>query len=84
MTQIIGSISGGLLLLAFFLVSRGKIDGQSRTYLIMQFFGALGVAFAALTKDDWSSLGLNAIWTIYALIALIILFWRKRQISDKV
>jgi hypothetical protein len=78
MNQIIGYVGAGLLLLGFILLSQGKIQGRSYTYLLMQFFGSAGVAFAALMKSDWSSMWLNAIWTAIATGTLIAL-WRKRR-----
>jgi len=69
--QIIGWIGALLVMLAYFLVSFKKIDSASRIYQLMNLFGAIGVGINAQFQEAWPSFGLQIIWGLIAIGALI-------------
>lgn len=56
----------GLLLLAYLLLSMGRI-AAGRAFQAMNLLGSFGLAVNALAHDAWPSATLNAIWLVIAL-----------------
>ena len=77
MGQLMGWIGSGLFLLSFFLLSKGKMHGQSYSYQLFQVLGAAGVGFSAFTKGAWPVLALEIGWACIA-ISTILSLWKKR------
>lgn len=72
----LGTLGAALLLFAYFLVSKGKIDGASRTYQWLNVVGSVILAAYAFFLQAWSSMALNVVW---ALIGLSILGMLKKK-----
>ena len=74
MTQAI-QILGALAILAAFVASQlGVFDVRSRTYLWLNFLGALVLAIVAWHEQQWGFLLLEGVWTLvsaWSLAALI-------------
>jgi hypothetical protein len=74
MTQAI-QILGALAILAAFVASQlGVFDVRSRTYLWLNFLGALVLAIVAWHERQWGFLLLEGVWTLvsaWSLAALI-------------
>ena len=64
------------MLVAYWLVSKNKIKGESRAYQLLNVAGSVVLAVYALLLGAWPSMGLNVVW---ALIGLMML----RQISAR-
>ena len=68
--QIIGTLGAALLLLAFFLVSRKKVDGGSRIYQLLNLAGAAMLTVLTAYTGAWAAMGLNIIWVLIAFATL--------------
>lgn len=70
--EAIGWTGAALILIAYLLLSAGKLTGQSRAY---QWMNVVGAAFFVI-NSGWNgaipSAALNVIWTLIGLITL----WR--------
>ena len=70
-SQIIGWIGTFLIVLAYFLVSTKKVDGQSKSYQTLNLLGAIAVGVNVLHQHAWPALALQIIWGIIAIVSLI-------------
>jgi hypothetical protein len=71
MIHIIGFISGIILLVAFYLLSNKKIDGQSFVYQGMTFFGALGIGLECFHNETWGAVFLQASCCVISAIVIL-------------
>lgn len=69
--EIIGWLGTGLILIAYFLVSIKKIEPPSKTYQLLNLFGAIGVGANSLVHHALPSVGINIVWMLIAVYALI-------------
>lgn len=67
----IGWIGTFLIVLAYFLVSTKKVDGQSKSYQTLNLLGAIAVGVNVLHQHAWPALALQIIWGIIAIVSLI-------------
>jgi len=70
-SQAIGWVGIFLIVLAYFLVSTKKVDGQSKSYQTLNLLGAIAVGVNVLHQHAWPALALQIIWGIIATISLI-------------
>ncbi|MBI4434050.1 hypothetical protein HY632_04705 [Candidatus Uhrbacteria bacterium] len=70
-TETIGWLGAGAVLVAYALVSLGWTTSTSPTFPLLNGFGALGLAAHAVTARDYPIVVLNAIWLLIALIAFL-------------
>jgi len=68
--EVIGIIADVLFVLAYFLVSRGKVDGKGFSYNAMNLVGAILMGIHAFSKGTMPVLILEGFWGGIALIAL--------------
>lgn len=71
-----GTVGAAMLLLAYWLVSKNRIQGDSRMYQALNVVGSVILAVYAALLQAWSSMALNIVWTVIGLLML-------RQISVK-
>lgn len=69
--QTVGWIGTGLIVLAYFLISRQYMTGKSKVYQFMNLFGAIGVGINVFHQEAWPALALQIIWGIIAIASLI-------------
>ena len=72
MVEIVGWIGAALILLAYLLLSMGKLTGQSTVYQWMNVFGAAGFTVNGWWHGALPSAALNVIWMMIGGVAL----WR--------
>jgi len=70
-SQIIDWIGTFLIVLAYFLVSTKKVDGQSKSYQTLNLLGAIAVGVNVLHQHAWPALALQIIWGIIAIVSLL-------------
>jgi hypothetical protein len=70
LVDIIGYAGMVLILLAFYLISAGKVEGNSRAYQVINLFGGVGILINAYYFNAMPSVVLNAIWIVIAGVAL--------------
>ena len=77
--QISGWLGTILIVSAYFLLSRKKITGQSKTYQFLNLVGAVTLGIAVFHQGAWSALALNVVWATIAIVTLV----KVRQNSRK-
>jgi hypothetical protein len=66
-----GWVSAALILLAYILVSMGRLTGQSRSFQIMNVVGAGGFVVYTAWYHTWPTMALNIIWCVIGIGTLI-------------
>jgi hypothetical protein len=69
--EIIGWIGTAAILLAYFLVSTGKLSAKSKEYQLLNLLGALGVIINSGIHKAIPSVGLNVVWLTIATYGLL-------------
>ena len=69
--EIIGWTGTVLVLLAYYLVTRDKIEGEDKIYLLMNLFGAICLGVNVFYWKSWPSFGLQIVWGLIAVISLV-------------
>ena len=69
LVEVIGWAGAGSLLLAYGLLSAGRITAGI-TYQLLNLAGAVGLAVNAVAHGAWPSACLNLIWLLIGLVAL--------------
>lgn len=78
--EIVGWGGAALILLAYILVSVGKVTGQSAAFQWMNLLGAAGFIVNGWWHRALPSATLNVVWMLFAAVALWRL-WKKRGSS---
>jgi uncharacterized membrane protein len=76
--QIVGAL---LILAAFAALQAGRIDANSRLYLILNLVGSAILAVIALYEDQWGFLLLETAWAVVSAWSLIGLVRGRRSAS---
>ena len=76
--EIVGWAGACLILIAYALLSSGKLDGQSRVYQWMNVFGAAGFVVNGWWHSALPSTALNVVWMLIGGITL----WRIARRSS--
>jgi hypothetical protein len=71
--QPVGWLGAAALLTAFGLSATGIIRATSATYLLLNLGGAVGLAYASLSRRAYPPAVLNIIWAFVAAMSLLIL-----------
>jgi hypothetical protein len=74
--EVAGWIGAALILLAYLLVTIGRLTGQSLAFQWMNLFGALGFVINGWWHGALPSASLNVVWMLIASVALWRL-WKK-------
>jgi hypothetical protein len=75
----IGWLAALLILVAYLLLSLGKVDGRSRLYQCMNIAGAIGMIINSGWNGAIPSAVLNAIWALIGLYALVRIQAQRRS-----
>lgn len=71
LSQTIGWIGTALIVIAYFLVSSKKVEGNSKIYQTINLLGAICVGVNVFSQHAWPALALQIIWGIIAIFSLI-------------
>ena len=77
--EVIGYAGAVAILLAYFLLSIGKIT-SGRTYHLLNLVGAIGLLINGAVHAAWPSVVLNVVWTGIAIFSVVQLA-RKRVVN---
>lgn len=69
--QIIGWVGTILIITAYFLVSKNKVDGNSNSYQIMNLVGAVCLGINVYYVQSWPALALQVMWGAIAITTLL-------------
>ncbi len=75
--EIVGWAGAALILLAYLLVTVGRLTGQSLAFQWMNLFGAAGFIINGWWHRALPSASLNVVWMLIAAVALWRLWKRK-------
>jgi hypothetical protein len=78
--EIIGWASALAILVAYGMLSAGKLTGQSVTYQVLNVLGAAGFVINSGYNGAIPSAALNVIWVGIAVYALVRIRVRKQQL----
>ncbi len=63
-----------LIIIGFALLSLEKIGPQDVSYLILNFFGGIGIVITAFNRKDYPSGVLNVVFSAIAFISLVAVY----------
>jgi hypothetical protein len=66
----VGWLAAFAMLVAYALVSSGRLHGRSAAFQALNLFGALGLGANAAYHGAWPSASLNALWIVVGVVAL--------------
>jgi hypothetical protein len=69
--QLIGWVGAALLLLAYGLLTSGKLDATGSTYLSVNFGASIALGLSTATAHAWPSTTVNALWLVIGMVPLI-------------
>ncbi len=69
--ELFGWLGTSLFVIAYYLVSCGKMKVDGRPYQLMNLVGAVAVGASVLPKHAWPAFALEVIWGGIALTALL-------------
>ena len=67
----VGWAGAAALLLAYGLVSLGRLNGRSIRFQLLNLFGAVGLLANGIYHDAWPSAALNAVWFVIGVMTLM-------------
>lgn len=79
--HVIGTGGAICVLLAYFLVSSGKVGSASVPFQVINLVGAGLLTTYALLLQGWSLVFLNGVWAIIALVALLRIVRSRRSVA---
>lgn len=65
-----GWAGAAALLLAYGLLSTGRLTGRSAALHVLNIFGAIGLLANGVWHEAWPSAALNAVWLVIGVSAL--------------
>jgi hypothetical protein len=77
--EVIGWAGAALILGAYALLSSGRLTSESRTYQLMNIFGAVGFALNSGWNGAYPSAALNVVWMGIGIYAVR----QKRRVQIK-
>jgi hypothetical protein len=69
--EVVGWVAAALILVAYGLLSSGKLDGKSPVYHWMNVVGAVGFVINSGYNGAFPSVGLNVIWIGIGIFGLV-------------
>lgn len=77
LVDVVGWVGAAALLGAYALVSSGRLDGQGVGFQVLNLVGAVGLLVNGAHHGAWPSVGLNSVWFVVGLLALLRLVARR-------
>lgn len=75
----IGLLGAAIVLVAYFMLSAGKMRSDSYAYPIMNMLGSIGVIVSLMWQWNLASFTINSVWVLISLVG-IWRIWRKRKL----
>lgn len=75
---ILGLLGAVIVLVAYFMLSAGRLGSDGYTYPLMNMLGSIGVIVSLLWQWNLASFTINSVWVLISLIG-IWRIWRKRS-----
>ncbi len=71
LNQLIGFAGLIIMLVAYFLLSKGKLAGRSNLYQVLNLIGAIALGYNALVQEAWPIVALEIFWCFVAVSTLL-------------
>lgn len=82
--EVAGWTGASLILLAYLLITAGKLTGQSAVYQWMNVVGAAGFIVNGWWHGAIPSAVLNVIWMLIGAVALLRIVARRRKVAEAI
>ena len=82
--EVAGWTGASLILLAYLLITAGKLTGQSAVYQWMNVAGAAGFIVNGWWHGAIPSAVLNVIWMLIGAVALLRIVARRKKVAEAV
>jgi formate hydrogenlyase subunit 3/multisubunit Na+/H+ antiporter MnhD subunit len=79
LSTFLGWVGTFLYLIAYLLLSLNKLKADQRLYHVLNIFGAIGLAYNAVSLNDYPNVIVNTVWAIIALFAILLIGRRKQN-----
>lgn len=76
-SDLIGWLGTLAYIVAYLLLSLGKLKAEQKTYHVLNILGAVGLTVNAIHLNDYPNIIVNIVWLAIALMALIIVIRKK-------
>ena len=77
--EIAGWVAAGVLLAAYALLSRGRLNGQGSPFQALNVAGSLLVGANSLLHQAWPSVSVNLVWLVIGVATLVATHRRARR-----
>ena len=68
--DVVGWLAAFAMLVAYALVSSGRLEGRSAVFQALNLFGGIGLGVNAAYHGAWPSASLNVLWIVVGVYAL--------------
>ncbi|WP_435433330.1 CBU_0592 family membrane protein [Zunongwangia endophytica] len=80
--SLIGWLGAILFIIAYFLLSTGKLSAKRPTYHLLNVIGGICLVVNASKLDDFPNIVVNIVWALIALFALYRIIWNSKKNSE--
>lgn len=74
----IGWVGTLAYIVAYLLLSIGKLKAKQKTYHLLNILGALGLIVNAIRLNDYPNIIVNAVWFLIGFMALIFIIKKRK------
>ncbi len=78
LSSILGWVGSIAYLLAYILLSIGKLRSDQKAYHLLNVIGAVGLTYHAFLLSDFPNVVVNIAWAIVALGSIVFILQKKR------
>ncbi len=75
--DVLGWLGSVEVILAYALISNGKVHGKSVTYQLLNLTGSVFLIANTIYYNAYPSTAINAVWMVVAIVALIQVWTKK-------
>jgi len=79
LTSFLGWIGTFAYLIAYLLLSTGKLKGDQKLYHMLNIMGAIGLTYNAVALSDYPNVIVNIVWAVIAVWAILLIQRRKQN-----
>ena len=77
-SDLIGWLGTLAYIIAYLLLSIGKLKAEQKTYHLLNILGALGLIVNAIHLNDYPNIIVNAVWFAIGFIGLIFIIKKRK------
>jgi hypothetical protein len=77
-SNLVGWLGTLSYIIAYFLLSLGKLKAEQKTYHLLNILGAVGLIVNAIHLNDYPNIIVNVVWFAIGFAALIYIIKKKK------